>query len=106
MENQKKTSSKYAPEVREPAVRTVFDNANQYASKWEAVCSIAAKIGCSAETLRKWVRQAERDREAHSARSCCNFCERRQGLELWQVSAVHLAFTSKRCIHKKTVKIL
>jgi hypothetical protein len=48
MENQKKTSSKYAPGVRERAVRTVFDNANQYASKWEAVCSIAAKIGCSA----------------------------------------------------------
>jgi transposase-like protein len=40
----------------------IFDHANRYSSQWEAVCSIAAKIGCSGETLRKWVRQAERDR--------------------------------------------
>jgi transposase len=61
MENQKKRSAKYAPEVRERAVRMVFDHADQYPSQWEAMTSIAAKIGCSGETLRKWVRQAERD---------------------------------------------
>ena len=61
MQNQKKTSRKYSPEVRERAVRMVFDHANQYSSQWEAICSIATKIGCSGETLRKWVRQADRD---------------------------------------------
>ena len=39
----------------------VFDHANEYGSEWEAMCSIAEKIGCSAETLRKWVRQTEVD---------------------------------------------
>jgi transposase len=53
--------SRYSPEVRERAVRMVFEHGDQYDSEWEAMCSIAEKIGCSAETLRKWVRQAEVD---------------------------------------------
>jgi len=53
--------SKFSPEVRERAVRMVLDQTGQYASQWEAIRSIAAKIGCSAEGLRKWVRQAEID---------------------------------------------
>jgi transposase-like protein len=60
MENQEKTSPKYAPEVHERAVRMVFNHADQYLSQWEAITSIASKIGCSGETLRKWVRQTER----------------------------------------------
>ena len=51
----------YSPEVRERAVRLVFDHRGDYASQYEAIRSIAPKIGCSGETLRKWVRQAERD---------------------------------------------
>ena len=39
----------------------VFDHASEYGSEWEAMCSIAEKIGCSAETLRKWVRQTQVD---------------------------------------------
>ncbi len=39
----------------------VFEHGNEYGSEWEAMCSIAEKIGCSAETLRKWVRQTEVD---------------------------------------------
>ncbi len=39
----------------------VLDHKDQYASEWEAMSSIAGKIGCSAETLRKWVRQSEVD---------------------------------------------
>jgi transposase-like protein len=39
----------------------VLEHEKEHDSQWEAMCSIAAKIGCSAETLRKWVRQAERD---------------------------------------------
>jgi transposase len=53
--------SKFSPEVRERAVRLVFEHRGQYGSQWEAINSIAEKIGCSAEALRKWVRQAEVD---------------------------------------------
>ena len=54
-------SPKYSPEVMERAVRMVFDAKDQYPSQWAAIESIAGKIGCTAETLRKWVRQGERD---------------------------------------------
>ena len=54
-------STRYAPEVRERAVRLVFEHQGEHESQWAAIGSIASKIGCTAETLRKWVRQAERD---------------------------------------------
>jgi putative transposase len=54
-------SMRYSTEVRERAVRMVFDHQNEYPSQWQAVASIADKIGCTAETLRKWVRRAEVD---------------------------------------------
>lgn len=53
--------SRYSPEFRERAVRMVFDHQAEYGSQWAAMSSIAAKVGCTAETLRKWVRQSERD---------------------------------------------
>src|SRR4051812_34779559 len=53
----RKSSVRYAPEVRERAVRMVREHAGEHASQWEAIGSIAAKIGCTAETLRKWGRQ-------------------------------------------------
>src|SRR5919198_5870786 len=52
----------FSPEVRERAVRLVLDHQGEHASQHEAIRSIAQKIGCSGETLRQWVRQAERDR--------------------------------------------
>ena len=58
----RKTAANYSPEVRERAVRMVLDGAVGHGSQWAAIGSIAAKIGCTAETLRRWVRQAERDR--------------------------------------------
>ncbi len=54
-------SSRYSPEVRERAVRMVFEHQAEHESQWAAMASIASKIGCTAETLRKWVRQVERD---------------------------------------------
>lgn len=54
-------STRYSPEVRERAVRLVFEHQGEHDSQWAAMASIAAKIGCTPETLRKWVRQAERD---------------------------------------------
>src|SRR3990170_4400468 len=57
----KKTSNRFSPEVRQRAVRMVLDHGGDHASQWAAIGSIAAKIGCTAETLRGWVRQAERD---------------------------------------------
>ncbi len=57
----KKTTARYSPEVRARAVRMVFDHQDDYGSQWSAIVSIASKIGCTGETLRKWVRRAERD---------------------------------------------
>ena len=54
-------SMRYSPEVRERAVRLVLEHQGEHESQWAAIGSIASKIGCTAETLRKWVRQAERD---------------------------------------------
>jgi transposase len=51
----------FSPEVRERAVRMVLEHRPEHASQWAAIVSIAAKIGCTAETLRRWVNQAERD---------------------------------------------
>ena len=58
----KQTSNRYSPEVRERAVRMVLEHHSDYSSQWAAIVSVAAKIGCAGETLRHWVRQAERDR--------------------------------------------
>ena len=62
-------SPKFSPEVVERAVRMVFDAKDQYPSQWAAIESIAHKIGCTAETLRRWVRQGERDRGEREGRT-------------------------------------
>jgi len=54
--------SKYSPELRDRAVRMVFEHAHEHPSQWAAIRSIAEKLGCTSEALRRWVRQAERDR--------------------------------------------
>ncbi|HQU67334.1 MAG TPA: IS3 family transposase [Albidovulum sp.] len=56
-----KTTNKFSPEVRERAVRLVLDNEGQHGSRWQAVMSIAAKIGCAPQTLNDWVKKAEVD---------------------------------------------
>ena len=56
-----KTANKFSAEVRERAVRLVFDNEGQHGSRWQAIVSIAAKIGCTPQTLNEWVKKAEVD---------------------------------------------
>ncbi len=53
--------SRYSAEVRERAVRMVLEHESAHDSQWAAIRSIATKLGCTPETLRKWVRQSERD---------------------------------------------
>ena len=57
----RRQQGKYPDEVRQRAVRLVMEHRDEYASEWAAICSIAAKSGMTAETLRKWLRQAEID---------------------------------------------
>jgi len=52
---------RYSPEVRERSVRMVLEQTESHGSQWAAIESVASKIGCTAETLRRWVRQAETD---------------------------------------------
>ena len=52
---------RYPVEMRERAVRMVLDHGHEYGSQWEAISSVAEKLGPTPETVRKWVRRAEID---------------------------------------------
>jgi transposase-like protein len=63
MDTKKKKQPKYSDEFRERAVRLVEEQQKDGKSQWAAMQSISAKLGCTAETLRRWVRRVERDRD-------------------------------------------
>jgi transposase len=69
---------KYPPELRERAVRMLFEHESEHASRWAATQSVAAKVGCSTEALRSWVRQAD---EAKSSPGLAAERERVKALE-------------------------
>jgi len=60
---------RYSSELRERAVRMVMEHEKDHDSQWGAICSISEKVGCTSETLRRWVRQAERDSGRRPGRS-------------------------------------
>jgi transposase len=63
---------RYAPEVRERAVRLVREQAPHHPSQWAAITAIAPKLGCTTETLRRWVREAERATGERSGPTCAD----------------------------------
>jgi transposase len=55
-----KTTNHYSPEIWDRAIRMVSEHQTEYASEWAAIQSIASKIGCTAETLSRWIRQSQK----------------------------------------------
>jgi transposase-like protein len=73
-------ANRFSPEVRERAVRLVRDHTKDHASQWAAIQSVAGKLGCTAESLRRWVREAEREAGARPGPTRAD-TERLQALE-------------------------
>src|SRR5271167_4173532 len=81
---------KFSPEVRARAVRMVMDHRGDHGSEWAAIVSIAAKIGCTAQTFHNWVRQAERDQGVRGGATTENR-ELRQANEILRKASAYFA---------------
>lgn len=75
-----KTSNQYSSEIRERAIRMVREHQGEYASEWAAIQSISAKFGCTAETLRRWLRQTQKTNDPQNEGSSSD-SERVKALE-------------------------
>jgi len=75
------TAKRYPPEFRERAVRIVREHRPEYPSEWATLCSIAEKLGCKTETLRQWVRRAQRDEKGADGALSADERERLKALE-------------------------
>ncbi len=73
--------SRYSPEVRERAVRLVREQLPEHSSQWAAIGSVTEKLGCKHETLRRWVRQAERDAGEYAVLAWVDWFNTRRLLE-------------------------
>ena len=104
----KKTAASYSPEVRERAVRLVLEGGGEHPTQWAAITSVASKIGCTSETLRNWVRQAERDGGQRpgpttAERERIKVLERevRQANEILRKASAHFAQAELDCPFKR-----
>ena len=96
----KKAAPKYSPEVRERAVGMVLEHRGEPGSQWKVIASIAAKFGCSGETLRNWVRQAERDRGL-AAR--IDNARNRSGSGSWNGRTGSCGRSTKSCVRRRRI---
>ena len=78
---------RYSDELRERAVRLVLDHQHEYGSQWEAICSIAEKLPPTAETIRLWVRQAEKDRGFRAGPSSDELAELKRANDILKAAA-------------------
>lgn len=88
----KKKQPKFSPEMRERAVRMVQEHKSQYESEWAAINSIAPKVGCTPETLRKWLRQDQTDQGLRTGTTTAELARikelERENRELRQVNEI------------------
>jgi len=74
-------ANRYSPEVRERAVRMVLEHQGDYSSQWQAICSVAGKIGCSPDSLKTWLNRAQAGNSVQGGTAMSSELERIKALE-------------------------